>query len=47
MSKRNIVALDLAGDEANFRSLFFSDHFRKARDSGWRVTVHAGEAAGI
>jgi adenosine deaminase len=41
-----IVALDLAGDELNFPCELFVDHFRRARDAGWPVTVHAGEAAG-
>jgi adenosine deaminase len=41
-----IVALDLAGDERNFPADLFRDHFREARDLGWQVTVHAGEAAG-
>jgi adenosine deaminase len=43
---RGIVALDLAGDEANFPGDLFVDHFRKAREEGLRITVHAGEAAG-
>ena len=42
----HLVALDLAGDEANFPAGLFVDHFRRARDAGWQVTVHAGEAAG-
>jgi len=42
----HIVALDLAGDEANFPPKLFVDHFKRARDAGWRVTVHAGESAG-
>src|SRR5436309_8515510 len=41
-----IVGLDLAGDEAGQPADLFVDHFRRARDSGSRVTVHAGEAAG-
>lgn len=41
-----IAALDLAGDEANFPGGLFRDHFRRARDAGWGVTVHAGEADG-
>jgi adenosine deaminase len=41
-----IVALDLAGDEAHFPGELFVDHFRKGRDAGWQVTVHAGEIAG-
>ena len=40
------VALDLAGDEANWPGELFVEHFRKARDAGWAITVHAGEAAG-
>ena len=44
--KDEIVGLDLAGDEARFPAEMFVEHFRRARDNGWRVTVHAGEAAG-
>ena len=42
----HIVALDLAGDEANFPGEWFYEHFRRARETGWQVTVHAGEIAG-
>lgn len=42
----SLVALDLAGDEANFPGELFVDHFKIARDAGWHITVHAGEAAG-
>lgn len=42
----DIVALDLAGDEANWPGDLFVEHFKKARDVGWRITVHAGESAG-
>jgi adenosine deaminase len=38
--------LDLAGDEAHYPGNLFVDHFKKARDTGWHITVHAGEAAG-
>lgn len=41
-----VVALDLAGDEVRIPGSAFVDHFRRGRDAGWRVTVHAGEAAG-
>jgi adenosine deaminase len=41
-----LVALDLAGDEANWSGEQFVPHFRRARDAGWHITVHAGEAAG-
>ncbi len=41
-----IVALDLAGDEAKWPPELFVGHFERGRDAGWSVTVHAGEAAG-
>src|SRR5437016_1857225 len=44
--RERFVALDLAGDEANFPPALFTDHFAKGRDAGWRITVHAGEAGG-
>lgn len=44
--RRELVALDLAGDEANWPAELFVDHFRRGRDAGWNITVHAGEAAG-
>lgn len=44
--ERGVVALDLAGDEANFPGELFVRHFQEARDAGLRTTAHAGEAAG-
>ncbi len=41
-----IVGLDLAGDEANFPADLFQRHFERAREVGWKATIHAGEAAG-
>jgi hypothetical protein len=41
-----ITALDLAGDELGFPGNLFLNHFNRARDAGWHITVHAGEAAG-
>jgi adenosine deaminase len=41
-----IVALDLAGDEANWPGALFAKHFSRARDAGWQITAHAGEADG-
>jgi adenosine deaminase len=41
-----IVGLDLAGDEANWPGELFVEHLRRARDAGWRPTIHAGEADG-
>ena len=47
LSQRDhITALDLAGDEANFPGGLFRAHFQRARDAGWELTVHAGEADG-
>lgn len=42
----NLVALDLAGDEVNFPGELFVDHITRARDSGWFITIHAGESSG-
>jgi len=44
--REHLVALDLAGDEKNFPAGLFREHFRRGRDAGWAVTVHAGEAGG-
>ena len=40
------AGLDLAGDEAHYPGELFREHFRRARDAGWHITVHAGESAG-
>jgi adenosine deaminase len=42
----HLVGLDLAGDEVNYPASWFKDHFKKGRDAGWEITVHAGEAVG-
>ncbi|GAB3035712.1 adenosine deaminase [Bowmanella dokdonensis] len=44
--KEHITALDLAGDELGYPAELFLEHFRLARDAGWNITVHAGEADG-
>lgn len=44
--ERGVVALDLAGDEANFPGELFVRHFQEAREAGLRTLAHAGEAAG-
>jgi adenosine deaminase len=44
--REHLVALDLAGDEINFPGRLFVEHFRQAREAGWGITVHAGEAGG-
>lgn len=43
----SVTALDLAGDERGFPGGLFLNHFNRARDAGFRITVHAGEAAGL
>lgn len=42
----HIVAVDLAGDEAGFPASLFVEHFKRVRDAGLHVTIHAGEADG-
>jgi adenosine deaminase len=42
----HLVAIDLAGDEANYPAELFIPHFRRVHEAGLQVTVHAGEAAG-
>lgn len=44
--RAHLVALDLAGDEKNWPAGLFTEHFRRGRDAGWAITVHAGEAGG-
>jgi adenosine deaminase len=44
--RAHLVALDLAGDEKNFPAGLFTEHFKRGRDAGWAITVHAGEAGG-
>lgn len=41
-----LVAVDLAGDELGFPGPLFETHFRRVRDAGLHITIHAGEAAG-
>lgn len=42
----HIVAVDLAGDEFQYPAQLFKEHFKRVRDAGLRVTIHAGEADG-
>ncbi len=47
LSQRSaLVALDLAGDELHWPATLFREHFRRACQVGWQVTVHAGEMDG-
>lgn len=40
---RGLYGLDLAGNEAEFPTKPFRDIFREAKQSGLRITIHAGE----
>jgi adenosine deaminase len=44
--ERVLAGVDLAGDEAGYPAALFAPAFGLARDGGFPVTVHAGEAAG-
>ena len=44
--RERLVALDLAGDELRWPARHFVPHFRRAREAGLAITVHAGEADG-
>lgn len=44
--REHLTALDLAGDEKNWPAELFTEHFKRGRDAGWAITVHAGEAGG-
>ena len=41
--KNGLVGLDLAGNEAEFKSAPFYDIFKEAWEAGLRMTIHAGE----
>ena len=43
-NKDTVIGMDLANDEANFSGAPFAGLFRKAREAGLRLTVHAGES---
>lgn len=43
---QNIVALDLAGGEADFPGDTFEGVFREAQEAGMRITIHAAEWGG-
>jgi adenosine deaminase len=44
--KDGVVGFDMGGDEASFPASPFRDLFRRARDAGLRITLHAGEWEG-
>ena len=46
MMDQGIVGLDIAGNEAEFPGEPFAPIFREAKESGLKITVHAGEWGG-
>jgi adenosine deaminase len=46
MKDKGIVGLDIAGNEAEFSGKPFAPIFREAKESGLKITVHAGEWGG-
>lgn len=44
--RNDFIAVDLAGPEAGFPCRLYENIFRKARDAGFPVTIHAGEGSG-
>lgn len=44
--RKNFIAVDLAGAEIGFPCRLYKNVFRKARDAGFPVTIHAGEGCG-
>ena len=42
----HVVAVDLAGDGFRYPARLFVKHFKRVRDAGLHVTIHAGEADG-
>ena len=43
-NKDTVIGMDLANDEANFDGRQFKGLFRKARNAGLHLTIHAGES---
>jgi adenosine deaminase len=43
-NRDTVIGMDLANDEANFTGSRFAGLFRKAREAGLHLTVHAGES---
>ncbi len=43
---QGVVGIDLAGDEAQHPLTEFKDFFKRAKEAGLRLTVHAGEVPG-
>lgn len=44
---KGIVGIDLAGDESQFSGLEFRPLFKRAKEAGLGITIHAGEWGGV
>ena len=45
--KDMIIGFDIAGPELHFRSSLYKDTFKKVKDEGINITIHAGEGDGV
>ena len=46
-TKDKIIGFDIAGPELNFMPSLFDTSFRKIKEAGLNVTIHAGEGDGV
>jgi len=45
--KEMIIGFDIAGPELHFRSSLYKDTFKKVKDEGINITIHAGEGDSV
>ena len=45
--KDKIIGFDIAGPELHFRPSLYKDTFKKVRDEGINITIHAGEGDSV
>ena len=46
-ARDKIIGFDIAGPELNFPPSLFTESFKKVKDSGVNITIHAGEGDGV
>lgn len=46
-NKEKIVGFDIAGPELNFKPSLFKTSFKKIKEAGINITIHAGEGDGV